>query len=189
MDVNRAWKELFSSDAYKRQSQELRIEKKMNETKLESAIKEGNAEKVRRLINTQLVDVNTNKCLIEAVIWGHNNDVVKIFIDAGADIDTQYGGKYSVSLIRGRTPLSFAAASGIKEVVKTLLDSGIDPNMPDIYGETSLHTAVQKQRIDPDILKLLLDYGANPNMTDKKGGENDGEQVFCTRYLMVISDR
>ena len=194
MDVSEAWKELFSSDAYKRQSQELQIEKKMNERKLESAISEGNSEEVKRLIKTLLADVNTNECLVWAVLWGHN-DVVKIFIDLGADVDTPYGG----------TPLSIAAHSGFKEIVKTLLDAGADidkadyvgtiypgstplhkavhygytgavqlliergakPDIPDVNGQTPLHMAVKNGKYH--VIKLLTEGGADPYREDRRG--------------------
>ena len=171
MNVNEAWKALFSSDAYKRRSQELRIEKQMNETKLQDFIREGNAEEVKRL-NTLLADVNTNNCLIEAVLWGHN-DVVKIFIDVGADIDTPYGG----------TTLSIAAHLGYKEIVNTLLDAGAVIDKADYEGMTPLHKAVRYGH--NGVVELLIERGALPDIPDVNGQTPLHMAVKNGKYHMI----
>ena len=156
MDVNKTWKELLSSEPYQKKLHEMLIEKKNNETKLQSAIKEGNAEEVRILITKNVVDVN-NKHLSEAVLWGHN-DVVKLLIDAGTDIDNQDWA--------GRTPLSYAAMS-FKDVVKTLLDAGANIDKADYEGATPLHKAVTFG--NKGVVQLLIERGAQPNVATIKG--------------------
>ena len=154
MDVNKTWKELLSSEPYQKKLHEMLIEKKNNETKLQSAIKEGNAEEVRILITKNVVDVN--KHLSEAVWWGHN-DVVKLLIDAGTDIDNE---------VCGKTPLSYAAMC-FKDIVKTLLDAGANIDKADYEGVTPLHRAVRSG--NKGVVQLLIERGAQPNVATIEG--------------------
>jgi ankyrin repeat protein len=55
------------------------------------------------------------------------------------------------------------------EVVKSLLDHGIDPNALDYYDHrTPLHEAVSYSS-NKDIIRMLLEQGANPNSSDLDG--------------------
>lgn len=55
------------------------------------------------------------------------------------------------------------------EAVKICLDLGIDPNVQDDEGRTSLHGAAHKGR--PDVIQLLVDHGAKLDVHD--GGSRD----------------
>jgi ankyrin repeat protein len=55
------------------------------------------------------------------------------------------------------------------DAVKLCLDLGIDPNVPDDEGRTSLHGAAHKGR--PDVIQLLVDRGAKLDAHD--GGSRD----------------
>jgi len=55
------------------------------------------------------------------------------------------------------------------EAVKMCLDLGIDPNVKDDEGRTSLHGAAHKGR--PEVIQLLVDHGANLEAHD--GGSRD----------------
>ena len=55
------------------------------------------------------------------------------------------------------------------EAVKMCLDLGIDPNVKDDEGRTSLHGAAHKGR--PEVIQLLVDHGANLDAHD--GGSRD----------------
>ena len=92
-EVNKAWKELLSSETYQKKSlelfpQEMLIEKKEDEMKLLNASREGNAEEVRRLLSKHVYEdfAAGGYAMFNSVIWGHN-DVVKLLLDAGADVD------------------------------------------------------------------------------------------------------
>ena len=71
---------------------------------------------------------------------------------------------------KGKTPLHFATTS---EQVQFLLDSGADPNSPDIYGGTPLHSqmfmAMSGLGDGIGIIRKLLEAGADPWLTTHGG--------------------
>ena len=164
-EVNKAWRELLSSEQYQKKSreifhQEMLIEKEEDEMKLLNASKAGNAEEVRRLLSKH-VDANFvvgGSTLLNAVAWGHN-DVVKLLLDAGADVDEQ--------ICFGRTSLWWAAAGGNKDMTILLLDAGARINVADKGGVTPLHEAVSLH--DIGMVQLLIERGALPNAVDIYG--------------------
>ena len=60
-----------------------------------------------------------------------------------------------------------AARSGNVEVVKTLLDQGMNPDDFVFIGATPLHVAIERNHTD--IVKLLVKRGANVNATNSIG--------------------
>jgi ankyrin repeat protein len=67
----------------------------------------------------------------------------------------------------GATPLFVASATQDKEMIKLLLDKGVDVNIPEHSGITSLHNFAYKGNID--IIQMLMEKGANVNATDIHG--------------------
>ncbi len=66
---------------------------------------------------------------------------------------------------------------GTVEVVKVLLEKGVDPNIKGgSYGYTALHLAARNNF--PELVSVLLDAGADPNIQVLcRGG--DAIQVLC----------
>lgn len=72
------------------------------------------------------------------------------------------------------TPLHDAVKWGCLQVVRLLLKYGADPNAVNSFGETPLHSALQKSRMQPDpafgtfdgveysLIQTLLEAGADP---------------------------
>ena len=175
--VNKTWRELLTSSRYQNELKEMRIEKKKNEEKLYSASQEGNAEEVRRLIHNHGVDVNfkmgsgsrwdsrfemregrwQTTPLIEATRKSHI-EIVKILLDAGADIDREDAYKWM------NTPLLWAVSYNHYEIVKFLLDAGAKVDQADMWGSTPLRCVKSK-----DVAKILLEHGADPNKANEEG--------------------
>ena len=161
MSVNKTWRDLHATARYKKELAKMLIEKNNNEKKLYSASRDGNAEEVRRLIYTHMVNVNfemgqsQSTPLIEASKRGHNK-VIRILLDSGADIEK--ADKW------GYTPLNCAADFNCYESVNLLLKSGADVDKENICGRTPLWWG---QSIE--IAKMLIEHGADPNKADEYG--------------------
>jgi ankyrin repeat protein len=145
-----------------------------------------NVEEIRRLLNVRNIDVNFIHENNTALIWGAykgNAEIVRLLIDAGADLDYRDGG--------GQTALDWAISKGYPYVInllkqakqrrlqsvseellnasmgtnvvkiRELLAAGADVNYKNEYGRTALILAAGKGRTE--ILKLLLGFGAYIN--------------------------
>ncbi len=51
--------------------------------------------------------------------------------------------------------------------LETLLNMGINPNIPDQNGIFPIHKAVENGKLQP--VHILLEHGADPNVSDPKG--------------------
>ena len=89
-----------------------------------------------------------------------NSDILRLLIDAGADVN----GESNID----RSPLFRAIRDGDKEKVRLLLENGADVNITNDEGETALHSAALYG--NKEILELLLDYNVDINnrMKDDK---------------------
>ncbi len=63
----------------------------------------------------------------------------------------------------GKTAIHFACLDNNIELVKELIQQGIEINQQDYDGQTALYLTR-----DIDIVKILLDAGANPNLQEKR---------------------
>ena len=104
-------------------------------------------------------------------------DIVKILLDAGANVDDAMCKSGPAKRIRyedlaGKnkdevvcesrlTALMIASIGGFEEVQRLLLENGADPNLIDKSGKSVLHQGVGSP---VGITKALLDYGADPNI-------------------------
>ncbi len=95
--------------------------------------------------------------LIEAIEKG-NTDAVILLIKVGADPNMmdEYG---------GYTALMVASGEGYPEIVRILLDAGVNPNEYTISQNTALLISVQNG--NTEIVRMLLNAGADPNMMDE----------------------
>nr|XP_014282184.1 putative ankyrin repeat protein RF_0381 isoform X1 [Halyomorpha halys] len=95
--------------------------------------------------------------LVAAVYEGHPH-ILEYLIKCGADVNV---------MDQGWTALNNAVSTGKMDMLKILLQGGIDVNSKDIMGATALHTVAKNN--DTESAKLLLHYGANVNATDYFG--------------------
>ena len=61
-----------------------------------------------------------------------------------------------------------ASYMGKLDLVKEILDVGVDKDFRSASGATALHMAVLQR--NPALIKVLLDYGFDPNVKDTKDG-------------------
>jgi ankyrin repeat protein len=99
-------------------------------------------------------------------IAGNQNDLVKLFLDAGADTNIKV--RYWFSLPSGQSlqyqgvaPLSMAVVKGQKETVELMLGHKADVNVREDSENTPLLWAVFQNQ--PEIAELLLANGADVN--------------------------
>ncbi|GAB3379516.1 ankyrin repeat domain-containing protein [Spongiibacter taiwanensis] len=86
-------------------------------------------------------------------------DVVKILIDAGADLNTRNAD--------GWTPLAMAARYRSAAHVELLLDAGADIEATNKHGMTPLYLALAGE--DPAVATLLVERGASLSATTNEG--------------------
>lgn len=107
---------------------------------------------------------------LQAAIWRGNENVVKLLLDAGADVNAP-AGKYG-------NALQAAVWRGHENVVKLLLYAGADVNAPaGKYGNAlQAASALGRERV----VKLLLDHGAN---VQSQGEEETDSQIYMSAQL------
>lgn len=120
-------------------------------------------------------------------------DIVELLIDHGADVNARgcrgerplgtaakKGFKAIAQILRSRgaelfpTEASFSAlhsavdaVGSSKEVIKSLIEEGLDVDVKTNRGETPLHWAARSS--SEDIVEYLLSLGADPNIRSKEG--------------------
>ncbi len=105
-------------------------------------------------------DKNSGKTLLREAAEQGKPQVVRAFLEGGADVKAALSGGWS--------KLHFAASAGLTDRVRKLLESGADVNAKDeVDGDTPLHEAVSNGYTD--IVRLLLDAGADVNAKSNSG--------------------
>jgi ankyrin repeat protein len=104
-----------------------------------------------------------------------NLDAIRILLAKGADAKTRSGDGSFQKVKAGTialglwTPLTAAVSMASPELVKTLLDAGVDVNMPDVRGMTPLMLAVATDRQNIDVIRLLIARRADVNAKSVAG--------------------
>jgi ankyrin repeat protein len=71
-----------------------------------------------------------------------------------------------------------------KEIVKLLLENNCDPNICNIYNESSLGVAIQEGH--PDVVKLLLEYNCDTTWNKRKDTDHDSPLLLALESLVVL---
>ena len=131
---------------------------------------------------------NTGRSLLHHAAWAGDLEVFKAIVEAGGDIDRKRntvwrpnGGVNG----RGNMPIHFAVMYRRVDIVKYLLQLGVDIDAAGEQGYTPLHISVKFNY--PELMELLLLSGARTDMItrDEKtardlakwGGENTTEAM------------
>ena len=151
IDVSNDWKELLTSKSFLKKGKTVFYTDILKDgMNLWMAAKEGDNDKVAKILNTGFVDVNVStggrSALMEAACEGHKN-VVHLLAVGGADLNGPHR--------FGKNNLYHAAENGKLNVVRFLIKSG---------AESPIVLAAREGEIS--IVHHLLQAGDNPNTKD-----------------------
>lgn len=103
-------------------------------------------------------------------------DSVKEFIENGGDVNLE--------IDESNTILSLAAKYGQKEIVKYLIDNGVDVNKLDFQNRNTLNRICFKDiQQDNELVKILVDAGSDLNNVDSN---NNTPLMHITKALGSI---
>ncbi|KAG8656629.1 E3 ubiquitin-protein ligase KEG isoform X2 [Manihot esculenta] len=129
--------------------------------------------------------VGTALCMAAAVKKDHEIDgreLVRILLAAGADPTAQ-------DSQHGRTALHTAAMANDVELVKIILEAGVDVNIRNMHNTIPLHVALARGA--KSCVGLLLSAGASCNMQDDEGDNAfhiaaDAAKMICENLEWLI---
>jgi ankyrin repeat protein len=93
---------------------------------------------------------------LHLAVFARNAAAARALIDAGADLNA-----ISTASFAQVTPLGTAAAFGVNDIARLLLECGADPNATAEHGSAPLHAAATNR--NRELVELLLANGADPN--------------------------
>lgn len=89
-------------------------------------------------------------------IYRGDMDCVHSMLEASPELATQLNESQ-------RSPLGYAAGAGQLEIVRLLLESGADPNLPEVCAGAGKALFHASGRNDIEMMQLLIDHGASAN--------------------------
>lgn len=137
----------------------------MSSGDLEEAVRRGELESIRRLVQEEGVDVNaTFQCgrtALHLAIFHRKDEIVKLLLESNADVHAMNRW--------GETPLHVhIARRGSIGVLQLLLDYKANANAINRHGETSFYCAI-RGFAKREVLQLLLDREADINARERHG--------------------
>ena len=157
MKVSLTWRELLSSDSYKRLGKDA-FQEDMND-ELQQIFTEGTEHEAIRILSSGMVDVKYPYNSVNLLFCAANNDwrdVVKLLLREDAEVNRRSG-----AYTNGLAPLHITALKGYNDVAKLLLQGGAEINIQDNFGYTPLHKAASQGH--NKTVKLLVHAGADLN--------------------------
>ena len=131
-------------------------------TKVDNKLYSHTAEITKKIANEPFIlDNKPNILPIVLASSQQNSQLVKLLIDAGADVNKGSGPNLD------ERALSYAALNSTVEIARLLLDAGADVNAVNRNNATALMYASQMRKVD--VMKLLIEKGAKINVQDIGG--------------------
>lgn len=148
--------------------------------------REPDLERVRELAKDKAMLEREGDVGVPPLVWAiinNQSEVVKILIDAGANVN--------VRTREGDTPLLWAVYQNREDIVKTLLESGAQPGVKNSHGKTELDCA--EERYAEPIIFMLKDFERRKIEAEKKAHadalqriEDAGMKGIPRRLLMGL---
>ena len=124
----------------------------------------------------QQTTVSVPKLDLHAAVYMRDIKAIRQHIKAGSDLNI-------LEPSRKSTPLITAAALGVPEAAKILIDAGADLNYKNMDGSTALQTATVFDQTE--VAKILIDAGANLNYKNNEGSTVLHTAAFFCRVEIV----
>jgi hypothetical protein len=124
-------------------------------------------------VNTKHEWNNYSPALIDAAIYGHT-DIVKLLLEhyhADVNITNKDNKNALMELIIFNSSIKPEIYEKHVEIIKILLDAGIDVNNEDSYGNNAIKLAEVYER--DDIVKILREHFLNQNMQKHKEDQDE----------------
>ena len=124
-------------------------------------------------VNTKHEWNNYSPALIDAAIYGHT-DIVKLLLEhyhADVNITNKDNKNALTALIIFNSSITPEIYEKHVEIIKILLDAGIDVNNEDSYGNNAIQLAEVYER--DDIVEILREHFLNQNMQKHKEDQDE----------------
>jgi ankyrin repeat protein len=101
------------------------------------------------------------RCPLDTAIWAQDEEMVQLLLDSGASPNHLSGRSNKCPVIITAVSLDY------RSIPKMMLWYGGNPSLPDRFGWTALHQAVD--RADYDFIELALEKGGDINSQTRDG--------------------
>jgi ankyrin repeat protein len=160
----RNWIRVFDPDGWMNGRDRIHpVPKELPQRGIYYASKLGLVKTARQLLTQMTCQVNDpwakTRCALPSAAGGGYDDIVKMLLDAGADLRNQ--------LPNGLNALHEAVAKGHISTIKLLLQRGARVEAKDRGGETALHLAAATGVVE--VCELLISHGASVSERDNAG--------------------
>lgn len=120
-------------------------------------------------LNHRTYDRDLGQTIIMICISSKTTNILKILLDAGADVNSRYDNSDTIlhKLLVFPTEGKYTF-----DIMKMILDAKADPNIQSDYGGTTLMLAARNSKCSEygnDIVRMLLDAKADPNTKAANG--------------------
>jgi len=170
---------------YAKESKKLKLELKNGQCKrtaLHIAAAKGNLVITEKLLDYGVaIDVgdDTNWTPLHVAAFRHREDIVRLLIARGANLDIQTTDSHKTALFLATQLMQNTEQT--TEVAALLLENGASPNIQNTEGLTPLHNVVEHGQ--KGLMTLLLQNGADALITN-----NDGETARGTADMLTSGD-
>ena len=151
------WNKLLKSEYYVQKSRKMLAE---NMIKLTDAIAKGDADKVRKIIQRGMMDMNHDSGNLFTTLFGSSRktEILKFLLQGGANPNVVIDGG-------GNTPLYCAVLAGQKDMVELLMDHGASPQRVIPRLSYIRHSMDSDEK---EAFQVILDRIPTPSQKDNK---------------------